>query len=196
MAATATIDAIRYEELISHLPYGKVLPSAVYLHRDTEACTTGAIGGLLESLAQPLGIRNDYNIVKFRKSVPRISFLRYPDFFESPHPALEESVSIDLITGKSLRMGYRENINPPILHRKELFLSRDHPKWSTFASLSAAEERAGLFENTSLIGFRLNWERLLASRGLTLHGHQLISLENRDLNAEFESAGVIPSSNS
>src|SRR5579863_8540815 len=178
MVATAAIHAIQYEELISNLPYGKVLPSAVYLHRNTEVCTSGPIGIVLGSLAQSLGIGDDFNVIKFRTNAPRISFLCYPDFFENPHPALEESVSIDLITGKSFRMGYRDNINPPILHRKELFLSRDHPQWSMFASLSAEEERAGLFDNSSLIGFRLNWERLLASRGLTLNGHKLVGLEN------------------
>src|ERR1035438_6512082 len=105
MAAKTANNGFRYEELISSLPYGKVLPTAIYLHRDTEVCTTGPLGRLLESLAQTHQVTEDFNVVKFRRNVPRISFLCYPQFFERPHPVLEESVSIDLITGKSFRMG-------------------------------------------------------------------------------------------
>lgn len=191
MVGAVVIQGCRYDELVSNLPYGKVLPSAIYLHRDTEICKAGALGKLLDFVANSFGIDDEFNIIKLRTNVPRISFLRYPEFFENPHPALEESVSIDLTTGKSFRMGYRDNINPPILHRKELFLSRDHPQWSQFASLSTEEERAGLLENTSLIGFRLNWDRLLEARGLTLDGHKLVGLERDASKAEFESASEI-----
>lgn len=191
MAATTANNGFLYEELISNLPYGKVLPTAIYLHRDTEVCTTGPLGRLLESLAQTHQVTDDFNVVKFRRNVPRISFLCYPQFFETAHPALEKSVSIDLITGKSFRMGYRDNINPPILHRKELFLSPDHPQWSLFASLSADEDRAGLFENSSLIGFRLNWQRLLESRNLTLDGHRLAGLVNGDSKRSVEPASRV-----
>ena len=191
MAGATTDHGFRYEELISNLPYGKVLPSAIYLHRDTEVCTTGPLGRLLSSLAQTHQVTDDFNVVKFRRNVPRISFLRYPEFFERAHPALEESVSIDLTTGKSFRMGYRDSINPPILHRKELFLCPEHPQWSLFASLSADEHRAGLFENSSLIGFRLNWERLLEARDLTLDGHHLVGLVNGDSKRSVEPASLI-----
>jgi|SRR5579859_3935513 len=133
MALTTANLEFWYEDLISNLPYGKVLPSAIYLHRDTEVCTTGPLGRLLSSLAQAHQVSADFNVVKFRRNVPRISFLRYHQFFDRPHPALEESVSIDLTTLKSFRMGYRDNINPPILHRKEHFLSPDRPQWSLFA---------------------------------------------------------------
>jgi DNA phosphorothioation-associated putative methyltransferase len=178
MDGADAIRGSRYEDLISNLPYGKMLPSAIYLHRNTEACKDGALGRLLSSLAQAHQVSDSFNVVKFRRNVARISFLCYPEFIESPHPALEESLSIDLATDKSFRIGYRDNINPPILHRKELFLSPDHPQWPLFASLSADEEKAGLFENSSLIGFRLNWERLLESRGLALDGHRLVSYAN------------------
>src|SRR5579859_2112182 len=58
-------------------------------------------------------------------------------------------------------------------------------------SLSAAEDRAGLFENSSLIGFRLNWERLLESRDLTLDGHRLVGLVNSDSKRKVEPTSPI-----
>src|SRR5690606_14900665 len=65
-------------------------------------------------------------------------------------------------------------INPPILHRKETFLPREHPQRDIFRALTEAEEAAGLYEETSTIGFKLNWERLLQAKGLGLHGHTLV----------------------
>lgn len=173
--ATATIpDWNRYKQLLQALPYGKVLPTAVYVHRDMEPCRTGPIGQMLTVLTERHGIEDEFNVVKFRTDAPRISFLCYPQFFEHPHPSLEKSVTVDLASGKSFRSGYGENLNPPILHRKELLLAPDHPRAGAYASLSAAEEKAGLYENTSIIGFRVNWERLLAARGLAFDGHSLV----------------------
>ncbi len=113
-------------------------------------------------------------MVKFRTDAPRLSFLHYPGFFEIAHPSLEEAVSIDLCSGRALRTTYRDSLNPPILHRKELLLGPDHPRFQEFAALSAAEEHAGLYDNTAVIGFRMNWERLLSLRGLAVDGHCLL----------------------
>ena len=103
--------------------------------------------------------------MKFRTDLPRLSFLSYSDFFDVAHPALRSALSVDLLTGKSLVSDYRNSLNPPILHRKELLLPPGHESIPTFAALSAAEEEAGLYHDTSAIGFRQNWERLLAERG-------------------------------
>ncbi len=173
--ATTTIPAWnRYRELLEALPYGKVLPTAVYVHRDIEPCRTGPMGQILAALTERHAIGEEFNVVKFRRDAPRISFLCYPQFFEAPHPSLEKSITVDLASGKSFRSGYGDNLNPPILHRKELLLAPGDPRARVYEALSAAEEQAGLYENTSIIGFRVNWERLLAARGLALDGHSLV----------------------
>lgn len=177
MTAAPARDWIRYKQLVRALPYGKILPAAVYLHRDMEPCRTGPLGHILASMAERHGIGKEFNVVKFRTDVPRLSFLSYPGFFDDPHPALEESVAIDLSSGKSFRTGYRDNINPPILHRKELLLAPGHPRAQEYAALSAAEDQAGLYDDTAVIGFRLNWQRLLAVRGLVLEKHTLIRID-------------------
>jgi hypothetical protein len=63
-----------------------------------------------------------FNLIKFRTDELKLSFLSYPDFFNDPHPALRKAITIDLVKGKSRHTDYAENINPPILHRKETFL--------------------------------------------------------------------------
>ena len=103
----------------------------------------------------------------------RLSFLSYPDFESDPHPALRHAITIDLAMGKARHTDYAGNANPPILHRKEAFLPAGHPLWATFRALTEAEEAAGLYQETATIGFRLNWEKLLADKGLEIQGHSL-----------------------
>jgi DNA phosphorothioation-associated putative methyltransferase len=77
------------------------------------------------------------------------------------------------VTGRTYTSSYQDNINPPILHRKELLVGPDHPHFAEFASLTAAEEAAGLYRGSLAIGFRLNWQRLLADAGIEIIGHTL-----------------------
>jgi DNA phosphorothioation-associated putative methyltransferase len=173
MAPIPIADWTRSKQFLQALPYGKVLPSAIYVHRDTAACRTGHLADILALLARHHAVGEEFNVVKLRTDDARLSFLCYPGFFDVAHPSLEEAVTIDLCSGRSLRTAYRDSLNPPILHRKELLLSPDHPQFRDFANLSAAEELAGLYSNTAVIGFRINWERLLATRGLVIEGHCL-----------------------
>jgi DNA phosphorothioation-associated putative methyltransferase len=176
MATISIPDWPRYKQLIQSLPYGKVLPSAIYLHRETDACRDGDLGKMLLELAERHAIGDEFNVVKFRLDAPRLSFLFYPGFFEEPHPPLEVAVAIDLVSGRAFSTSYRDTLNSPILHRKELLLPPTHPRVPEFAALSKAEEQAGLYSNSAVIGFRINWERLLAARRLAFEGHSLLCL--------------------
>ena len=167
-------DWTRYRELVRAVPYGKVLPTATYVHRVEQVCQQGFFGQMLSRLSEHHRIGEEFNVVKFRTDAPRLSFLQYSGFFEEAHPCLEEAIAIDLNSGRSLRTTYRDSLNPPILHRKELMLAPDHPRSDEFAALTTAEEQAGLYSNTAVIGFRINWERLLAAHGLAIEGHSLI----------------------
>jgi hypothetical protein len=89
---------------------------------------------------------------------------------EDPHPALRHAITIDMVSGKLRKIDYAKNINPPILHRKETLLPPNHPRNAEFKVLTRAEEQFGLYDETSTIGFKLNWERLLSAKGLILEG--------------------------
>src|SRR6185312_15026610 len=101
-----------------------------------------------------------YNVIKFRTDELKVSFLCYPDFQVDAHPALRHAVTIDLVTGRARHTDYANNLNPPILHRKETFLCERHPDRAKFEALTRSEEGAGLYEHSATIGFKLNWERL------------------------------------
>jgi hypothetical protein len=132
-----------------------------------------ALDTVLDALRLRHAISNDFNVIKFRTDELKVSFLAYPDFFNDAHPALRHAITIDLVTGKARHTDYGDNVNPPILHRKETLLPLEHPRRAEFGALTRAEEEAGLYEDTTTIGFRLNWERLLVKKGLRFHGHSL-----------------------
>jgi hypothetical protein len=68
---------------------------------------------------------------------------------------------------------YADSLNPPILHRKESFLTADHPLFGKFSRLTRLEEKAGLLNNATTIGTRDEWQSRLRDAGLTLRGHRL-----------------------
>ncbi len=170
--------AAEYRQAIDALPFGKRLPGAIYLIDPRDDARIPALLRItVAELRKRLQIGSEFNLLKFHTASPKISFLAYPDFEKEPHPALKESVVVDLVTGKTRRDDYRTRANPPILHRKETFLPSEHPLHRKFAKLTHQEEAAGLLEDTSRIGFRLNWERALAAKGLAFKKHRLVETE-------------------
>ena len=162
-----------YQQRLSALKYGKRLPGAIYILREFGSALDLELNQVLAILAAQHGLETKFNVIKFRTDQLKISFLHYPNFLEDAHPALQHAVTIDLVTGKARHTDYTGNHNPPILHRKEVFLPQDHPDWAKFDALTRAEEAAGLYEHPATIGFKLNWERLLSEKGLIIHGHSL-----------------------
>lgn len=140
-----------FGRLVKQLGYGKRLPGTAYSHREAGVCRREPFVSLLQTLSAPQGLGDDFNVVKFRTGAPRLSFLSYPDFFDEPHPSLARSFAIDLSSGKCYDLDYSDNLNPPILHRKELLLEPGHPRISEYIALSAAEEAAGLYCNSTVI---------------------------------------------
>ena len=163
-----------YEALLATLPFGKRLPTAIYVYRDALATCACSASRLIADIAQAHRLGGEFNLVKFHTGAPKVTFLCYPAFLDDPHPALAQAVLIDLISGKIRKTDYSRNPNPPILHRKETFLAPDHPRRAEFAALTVAEEAAGLYEDTTTIGFKLNWQKLLATKGIAFKGHALI----------------------
>ncbi len=163
----------RLARAVASSPIGKLLPKALYLHVDAipklavelrlyEGCGRAALGSV-----------DGATLVKFRRDEPKLSYLSYPNFDRAAHPALAESVSMHLQTFRVRTRRYAGSPNPPVLHRKEAFLPVDHPLHERFAKLTRAEERAGLFEDTSRIGNLLGWRAALEEAGVMVVGHRL-----------------------
>ncbi len=155
-------------------PVGKLLPNALYVH----VCALAVLDPLLqdyESRARKL-VSNltEVTIVKFVIDRPKISYLFYPDFDRDPHPKLFKSIIVDLASEEVYQRVYQDSDNPPILHRKETFVTADYPLYQEFAHLTAGEVALGLLDNSHQIGTWQPWKQRLLQQGIDFEGHRLI----------------------
>lgn len=158
---------------------GKLTPSALYVHESALGSLSPVLR-LFEGCGQGyIGRVEGANVIKLYRAEPKISYLSYPDFETDPHPSLESSMTIHLQTFQVRFRDYSGYRNPSILHRKELFLTADHPLHAKFARLTRIEESKGLYEDTRRIGTLEGWNEVLASKGLRLRGHRLLRFSSR-----------------
>jgi DNA phosphorothioation-associated putative methyltransferase len=138
----------------------------------------------------PDDARDSVNVVRLNLRTDRVSLMEYQDFDEVAFPELLRSWSFDSRNlGSPTYRVYSSSLNPPILHRKELLLPEADPRRGQWAEVTANAETLGLFDEPQSIGFRLNWERLIASKGYGLSGHQFQPLGN-DTTADSQGESV------
>ena len=165
---------------------GKMLPDAFYIHilalhtldpwlqeyeSHARTCTERSQTSALPKVQSA-------TLVKFSTNKPKISYLFYPNFDTDAHPTLQVSIQVDLET---LEVGYRDysnSENPPILHRKETFVTPEYPLYAEFAALTRAQIALGLLNHPQGIGTKLGWEQRLQVYGVEIQGHRLIKREN------------------
>jgi DNA phosphorothioation-associated putative methyltransferase len=159
----------QYRSIVGSLPIGKNLPDAVYLHETALGEVPLELAAHLARAVAQLGLdKKDWNVVKFYKRDHKITLLHYPGFFDDPYPALNRAYTIDLEKRMFRETDYKHSDNPPILHRKETFLKRDHPSIPVFQTITEQAERIGLYKNPRTIGFKKSWERLISHKGYVL----------------------------
>jgi DNA phosphorothioation-associated putative methyltransferase len=166
----------RLERAFHEASIGKLTGNALYIHvsalprlptllRLYEGCARGYVGSV-----------EGTTVVKLHRRRTQVSYLAYPGFDAEAHPALVGSLVVDL---KQLSVHYRDYadyVDPPVLHRKELFVESTYPKRDAFAALTRAEERCGLLSGDERIGSRAAWEAVLRSHGLKVRGHRLFKV--------------------
>jgi DNA phosphorothioation-associated putative methyltransferase len=167
-------DAAAIDEACKRSAVGKLLPDDLYVHRSAldylepllriyEGCGRAYLGEI-----------EGANLIKIHRRTGKLSYLVYPAFEDDPHPALLRSVRLCLRTRQLDCRDYAGSQNPPVLHRKETFLTADHPLHGKFARLTLQEEKHGLLEDPSWIGNRVGWHRRLQEAGFTHRGHRLV----------------------
>lgn len=174
--------------------YGKLLPDAFYIHLSA-LHTLDIQLQQYENLARSIAPQAELaTIVKFSTNKPRISYLFYPDFDTDPHPALHSSIQVDVESLTFNFRDYTDTDNPPILHRKETFVTPDYPRYEEFAALTCDQVALGLLYNTRGIGTRLGWEEKLKRYGVEIQGHTLIRKinNNNNINNRADSIPAIP----
>jgi DNA phosphorothioation-associated putative methyltransferase len=153
---------------------GKHLPKALYVHISTLKFLDPLLQEYEQEAKKQTHNIEDANIIKFNLEEPKISYLSYPDFDQDPHPAIRKSILVNLRNQTVTCYLYESSKNPPILHRKETFITPEYPHYQEFAYLSFLEESLGLLDNTRYIGTREQWLQLLEDHHLKFEGHSLI----------------------
>lgn len=152
---------------------GKNVGGALYVHRSACALippqlalrvsrADGLVGDLPWSVAK-IDLRNEQSL----------SLLDYEAFEIAAFPALLASHSIDLDAGTVRTRSYGAE-NPPILHRKELLLARDHPDRGKYARLTELLVKHGLFQHMTRRGRRKPWQAALDAAGIVVANHDLL----------------------
>ena len=161
---------------------GKKVADEFYIHLSViETITDAAMRQAIERAIQglPPALPFPPNVAKFNSRTGRVSLLSYPDFLDSAFPVLSASWTfLAGSTAPTWHRSYVDSLNPPILHRKELLLPIDHPQHHRWAQTTAMAENIGLFDDVSTIGFRLNWSRLIRSKGYNLVGDEFHPIGN------------------
>jgi DNA phosphorothioation-associated putative methyltransferase len=168
-------DGERLDCALRSVPFGKVLPDAVYVHADYLGDLPPLVRVYEGSGRALLGELEEATIVKMSRRERRISYLAYPDFERDPHPTLVNSLRVDLRSFQVKWRTFEGSDNPPVLHRKETFVPESHPARSKFAALTRQEERAGLLTESNRIGTRAGWNEALESAGKAVRGHRLVT---------------------
>jgi DNA phosphorothioation-associated putative methyltransferase len=156
---------------------GKRVGRSVYVHKDAIHLLNDRYNELYKLTIFSLPDDFDHNVIKFEGS--SVSLLSYEDFSRHAFPSLLRSVYFDLKENKIRYFDFSKRDNPPILHRKELLLPRDHHLIPEFSAITKLAESYGLFKDKKTIGLKKKWLDLVASAGLRIDGPRLIE-KNQD----------------
>lgn len=163
------MDFQEYKKLVSGIQVGKQLPDAVYIHKSQIDNLPKILSVLAKRVAAKFELNaSDWNILKLQKRNFKISYLSYPNFDTYAYPALSKSNTVDLQRLSIKSASYIKSDNPPILHRKETFVSNTYPLFDEFKATTEEGERVGLYLSVKSIGFKRNWERLISNKGYYL----------------------------
>ena len=159
---------------------GKKIGNRVYIHIDALHYLPSYSQQRIEralSIAEKHPIEH-VNVVRIDTDTQYIALLHYPEFFDIAFPKLKESWRVDTAANTVSYRTYESSLNPPILHRKELLIHPEHPRAAEYRALTESAKTIGLFDDTTRIGYQVQWNHFIRERGYELVGHQLIPIGN------------------
>lgn len=106
---------------------GKLLPDALYVHHTALDHLSPLLRVYEECGRQLVGTVEGVTLIKLARQKAQVSYLVYEDFDRVPHPALQEAFIANLRRLAIHHRDHRMSPNPPILHRKELFVADTYP---------------------------------------------------------------------
>lgn len=153
---------------------GKMTATALYIHRRAVPKIPVVLRLYEYCGFVAAGRPEQWNILKLDHRGRRVSWSSYPEFDSNPHPTLDWTYSVEMSSLASGFQTFGERLNRPLLHRKEEFLDPDDRDVPKYRRLTAAEVRAGLYENPTIIGLENGWAAELERCGVELRGHRVV----------------------
>jgi DNA phosphorothioation-associated putative methyltransferase len=172
-----------YNKLVKQVRFGKHLPESIYLHKSALGHLPEELGKFILKIGNALKTdARNWHLLKLSKRDFKLSLLSYPTFPEEPYPPLKHSWTIDLSKLTVREADYAKSENPPILHRRETFLTENHPQKNFYNEFTKEGEAIGLYENTRIIGTKQGWERAIRRKGFYLdEGGHLLPLAEKPM---------------
>lgn len=153
---------------------GKFTASALYVHQRATS-KMPVVLRLYEFCGSVAAGRPDgWNILKLDHRGRRVSWSSYPAFDTDPHPTLDWTYGVEMSSLKAGFQRFGDRENRPLLHRKEEFLDPADPDVEKYQRLTAAEMRAGLYQNPAIIGLEHGWAAELDRCGVQMRGHRVV----------------------
>jgi len=155
---------------------GKVVRGDLYFHVSAATEVSSAAQTLMLEGSAIAGLRppEDFNVVKIGRGGNRVSLLSYPDFLEDPFPKLDKVCTVDLDAKSFRHRTYQPDGNPPILHKKELLLSFDHPSRQLFEELTQSLQKNGIRPAKLGLGLKKQWDQYLGEMKVDIQDHKLV----------------------
>ncbi len=164
----------KLSELCQKSKIGKKLPNALYVHIDSLPFLDPLLQEYEQFASNIYPYRKEVTLIKFHLQSASISYLYYPDFDCNPHPEIHKSRVINLGDRKVNLRVYQNADNPPILHRKETFVTNEYPLYEEFCHLTKIEDTLGLLDNSRFIGNKHQWQQLLKDHRLDFEDNHLV----------------------
>ena len=180
------MDFVSFKKLVSSIEIGKKLPDSIYIHKSAFETLPETLRLLVPKISSAVKIDDDdWNILKLYTRDYKLAFLNYPTFDTYSYPSLAQAYTVDLAKLKVRKANYSDSKNPPILHRKETFVTKDYFLFEEFSAATQEGEAIGLYKKPRTIGFKNNWERLISNKGYYLNeSGRLIAKANADKEIE------------
>lgn len=150
---------------------GKIVGGAIYVHKSALHLLSIEHTQAINKATNLNWENYAWNVLKLNKQDKnKLSFLDYQDFDEYEFPCLNNSYQIDL---KNCMFSGRKHSssNPPVLHRKELLINRNHPSFRKFSNLTKTLEELGAFKNIVKLGTKLRWKDELDRLNIVVTDH-------------------------
>jgi DNA phosphorothioation-associated putative methyltransferase len=126
-----------------------------------------------------IGRLDGATIIKFHAHKPQISYLFYPDFDTNPHPVLHTVMHIHLRDLSVSYQDYSDVYNPPILVKKDAFVTANYPHYKKFARLTSQENKLGIINRCPVKKYR-EWVKCLEENCVKIKGHRLFWRSDAD----------------